>query len=857
MKRILLLFAIILSTVLTASAQLGGVGGGSSIVGKVSGTLIDSISKKPLDYASVSIFRATGSSPINGVLSDEKGGFKIEGLHPGSYKLRITYVGYPDKFVTGVVTTDSKPDKNMGVIVVAPSAKALKGVEVTGTAALVENKIDKIVYNAEKDLTAAGGNATDVLQKVPLVAVDMNGNVSLRGDQNVRVLINGKPSGATSASLSDVLKTIPADQIKSIEVITSPSAKYDAEGSAGIINIITKQKNMSGISGSVSGGIGTRQNNGNFNLNYNKNRFSFSMNAGGNYTWPQTSLTGFFNDIQPNDTVHTSTTSKGTNYVKRYGTIGNASANYDFNAFNSLHTNIRLNKGGFNTLADNQSAFNNLNTTPYDIKIGDTSHQYSSHGLGHNSFGGFDWNLDYTHKFHKEGEELDISTQWSHSRTVTDFKNYYSETAQLPNSKANIDGLNNEYTLQVDYTLPINTMFKLEAGGKQILRRLVGTQDAYNYDATAGSPDGFIYDNVNSAVYDYNQDVTAGYGVLTITLPKGYSILAGARDEITNISGKPETVSTDTTLRPFSNSYNTFIPSLTIQKKLSATQTIKLAYSKRITRPSLTFLNPYDNKTNILAQTQGNPRLAPEVSQTLEFDYVTFIKSSVINMSIYYKHTGGLIESIAEPTLIQVDATHVQPGTLTTYHNIGNNNSFGGSFFGSVSPIKNVTVRANVNAYTYKPDPSGSFLKDQTQNGTYMQYNGFAMAEWDLKSGFIAQVFTFGSSPRRTIQGTNPSFSILGMGVRQQFMKKKASLGINVLEPFNKYKNFNSNLSSPGFVQNSTFQFPFRSVGLTFQYSFGKTTFSNPAQKKGVNNDDIKQGDQSSPGGAGGGPGTR
>jgi outer membrane receptor protein involved in Fe transport len=855
MKRLLLLFTIFLS-VLTAQAQLG-VGGGSNIVGKVAGTLIDSVSKSPLGYASVSILRATGTAPINGVLTDEKGNFKIEGLHPGSYKLRITYVGYPDKFVTGVVTTDSKPDKNMGVIVVAPSAKALKGVEVTGTAALIENKIDKIVYNAEKDLTATGGNATDVLQKVPLVAVDINGNVSLRGDQNVRVLINGKPSGATSASLSDVLKTIPADQIKSIEVITSPSAKYDAEGSAGIINIITKQKNMSGISGSVSGGIGTRQNNGNFNLNYNKNRFSFSMNAGGNYTWPQTSLTGFFNDIQPNDTVHTSTTSKGTNYVKRYGSIGNASANYDFNAFNSLHTNIRLNKGGFNTVADNQSAFTNLLPTHHDTLVNDLSHQYSSHGLGHNSFGGFDWNVDYTHKFHKEGEELDISTQWSHSRTVTDFKNYYSETAQLPNSKANIDGLNNEYTLQVDYTLPINKVFKLEAGGKQILRRLVGTQDAYNYDATAGSPDGFIYDNVNSAVYDYNQDVTAGYGVLTITLPKGYSILAGLRDEITNISGKPETVSTDTTLRPFSNNYNTFIPSLTIQKKLSSTQTIKLAYSKRITRPSLTFLNPYDNKTNILAQTQGNPRLAPEVSQTLEFDYVTFIKSSVINMSVYYKHTGGLIESIAEPTLIQVDANTAQPGTLTTYHNIGNNNSFGGSFFGSVSPIKNVTIRANVNAYTYKPDPSGSFLRDQTQNGTYMQYNGFAMAEWDLKSGFIAQVFTFGSSPRRTIQGTNPSFSILGMGVRQQFMKKKASLGINVLEPFNKYKNFNSNLSSPGFVQNSTFQFPFRSVGLTFQYSFGKTTFSNPAQKKGINNDDIKQGDQSSPGSAGGNPGSR
>src|ERR1700710_2852021 len=153
MKRILLLL-IIFCSVLSARAQLG-VGGGSSIVGKISGTLVDSISKQPLNYASVSVFRSTGKTPINGVLTDEKGNFKIEGLHPGAYKLRIAYIGYPDKFVDGIITTDSKPDKNVGIIRVAPSQKSLKGVEITGTASLVENKIDKIVYNAEKDLTSA------------------------------------------------------------------------------------------------------------------------------------------------------------------------------------------------------------------------------------------------------------------------------------------------------------------------------------------------------------------------------------------------------------------------------------------------------------------------------------------------------------------------------------------------------------------------------------------------------------------------------------------------------------------------------------------------------------------------------
>ncbi|WP_426668793.1 TonB-dependent receptor domain-containing protein [Mucilaginibacter sp. McL0603] len=840
MKRILLLL-IIFCSVLSARAQLG-VGGGSSIVGKISGTLVDSINKQPLNYASVSVFRSTGKAPINGVLTDEKGNFKIEGLHPGAYKLRIAYVGYPDKFVDGIVTTDSKPDKNVGIIRVAPSQKSLKEVQITGTAALVENKIDRIVYNAEKDLTAAGGNASDVLQKVPLVSVDINGNVAIRGDQNVRVLINGKPTGASSASLSDVLKTIPADQIKTIEVITSPSAKYDAEGSAGIINIITKQKNMTGISGSVSGGIGTRQNNGNFNLNYNKNRFSLSMNAGGNLTWPQTSLTSFNNDIKgynaAGDTLirHTASESNGTTYLKRHGAIGNVSATYDFNAFNSIHSNIRLNQGGFDPNSTTKSSL-------IDSIHPASSYAYQSHNIGHNTFGGFDWNLDYTRKFKKEGEELDISTQWSHSKIVTDYTTFY--TSQYANQKNNIDGLNNEYTLQIDYTLPINKVFKLEAGGKEIIRKLSSNSDLFAPDPA--NPDDFIFDNLNSSTYDYNQYVTAGYSVLTITLPKGYSILAGARDEITNIHGVPQSAG-QTDLQAFNNDYNTFIPSLTIQRQISSTQTIKLSYSKRITRPSLQFLNPYVNTSNVLAQTQGNPHLAPEISQTVELGYNTFIKSSVINLSVYYKHTGNMIESIATPLADE-------PGTISTFQNAALNNSFGASFFGSINPINILTIRGSINAYTYNPTPYPQYVDDFTQTGTYVQYNAFLMAEVALKSGFIAQVFAVENSPRRTIQGTNPSFSILGAGVRKQFLKKKASLGINTLEPFNKYKHFNTNISSPGLSQSSTFAFPFRSVGLTFSYSFGKTTFSNPQQKKGVNNDDMKQGDSSSPGS--GGPGGR
>ncbi len=836
MKRLLLLITL-LGTIITAKAQLGGGGGSSSIVGKISGTLVDSITKQPLEYASVSLFRSAGKSPITGVLTDEKGNFKLDGIHPGDYKLRISYVGYPDKFVTGVITTASKPDKAVGTIVVPPSRKALKEVTITGTASVVENKIDRIVYNAEKDLTSAGGNASDVLQKVPLVSVDINGNVSVRGDQNVRVLINGKPSGATSASLSDVLKTIPADQIKTIEVITSPSAKYDAEGSAGIINIITKQKNISGISGSVTGGIGTRQNNGNFNLNYNKNRFSLSMNAGGNLTWPQTSLTTFNNDIEKvdanNNPLHTTTSATGSTYLKRHGAIGNISSTYDFNAFNSIHTNIRLNQGGFDPNSSNQFNFTNITAN--------TTSLYSSYGTSHNTFGGFDWNLDYTHKFKNEEHKLEISTQWSHSKIVTDYTTLYYNTALFNNLQNNINGLNNEYTIQLDYTLPINKVFKLELGGKEIIRRLSSVSDIFNPDPQ--NPGAFIYDGLNSSTYRYNQNVTADYAVLTTNLPKGFSILSGLRDEYTTINGIPQSAG-QAGLTPFNNNYNTLIPSLTIQKKLTSTQTLKLSYSKRITRPSLQFLNPYENKTNVLAQTKGNPNLAPEISQTLELGYTTFIGSSIINLSTYYKRTTGLIENI----LATIPG---QSGTLSTYQNAAVNNSVGGSFFGSVNPTKILTLRASINVYTYAPSPYAQYAQDFTHTGTFVQYNAFASASLNLPSGFIAEFFAVENSPRHTIQGSTFSFSILGGGVKKQFLNKKASIGINAIEPFTKYKNFNTNVSSTGFTQRSTFAFPFRSVGITFSYSFGKLSFSNPMDKKkeGVNNDDLKQGDQGSPSG--------
>jgi len=847
MKRILTLIAIFCS-ILSAKAQLPGVGGSAApaIVGRISGTVIDSVTKETMPYTTISLFRSTGKSPLNGVLTDDKGAFKIDGVKPGTYRIEVSFVGYPTKVVNNVVTTLSKPDKAMGAIVVAPSSKRLQEVEVTGAKSLIENHIDKIVYNAEKDLTSAGGNATDILQKVPLVAVDINGNVSLRGDGNVRVLINGKPSGATSSDLADVLKSLPADQIKSIEVITSPSAKYDAEGTAGILNIITKTSNVSGISGSVSGGVGTRQNNGNASISYNQNRFSLTANIGGNLTWPQTSLTNFTQAFNAG-TTNTFQDNQGTSEIKRHADLGNVTASYDINNFNNISSTFKLTQGGFvsdQTQTDNFTDFNNAANNLL----------YSNTSDSHTAISAFDWNIDYTHKFKKEGHELSFSTQWSHNSSDVNYTTLY--TSRFPDQVSMNNAAGNEYTLQADYVNPITKDFKFEAGLKSIFRSI--NSGVANSNPDPLNPGNFIPNAATSFLYNYNQDVYAGYTELTYSLPKGYTLMGGLRVENTAISGDPVSA-TQTNLQVFTQNYTTFVPSFTIQKALTPSQTMKLSYSKRISRPSLTYLNPFLNQSNIQSQSVGNPMLAPEIAQTVELNYNVFVGTAILNASTFYKHTNGLIESIASPITTTINGI-AQSGTLTTYANIGNSNSMGASFFGSVNPISIMTLRGQITAYTYNPDPSGQFVTDQSENGTYIQYNAFGSASVTTKKGFIAELFVVENSPRRTIQGTNPSFSVIGAGIRQQIMNKRGSIGINTMSPFEKYKDFDTHISSPGFATNSTVQFPFRSVGVTFSYSFGKLNFNAAQDKKAIKNDDLKGGDSGGMGGApdtGGGGGSQ
>ena len=262
---------------LTATPQQASKGNA-----RLAGFIIDAETKKPIEFATVALLPATGGKPIDGTVCNEKGQFRLENLAAGSYRLVVSFIGYESKTVNDISLAANNADVNIGAIPIKSDFRKLKEVNVTTERELFENKVDRIVYNAEKDVSNAGGNAADVLKKVPQVTVDLDGNVQLRGSSNIRVLINNKPSSIMAASVADALKQIPSDMIKSVEVITSPSAKYDAEGTAGIINIITKKNNLQGVNGSVNTSFGNLSSNVGASVNYRQGKLGLNSNLGRN-----------------------------------------------------------------------------------------------------------------------------------------------------------------------------------------------------------------------------------------------------------------------------------------------------------------------------------------------------------------------------------------------------------------------------------------------------------------------------------------------------------------------------------------------------------------------------------------------
>lgn len=809
MIRSLLLFCTLcISLTVTAQPKWGGKPKGPSITGKITGKLIDEADRKGVSYATVVLMDASGQKQIDGTISDEDGKFKLTNVAPGVYTLQFSFIGYETKSVPGVKLTPGKPDFNMNEVLLS-SGVLLDEVVVTEEASIVENKVDKIVYNAEKDVNTAGGDASDVLRKVPLLTVDLEGNISLRGSANIRILINGKPSGMFANNVADALKSIPAEQIKSVEVITTPSAKYDGEGSAGIVNIITKKKNIQGFTGSVSGSIGTRQNNGVLSLNAGKGRLGVNFSGSTWYSWPRDGTSYFLREATEGGMTSV-LEQKGLTESRRVGFNGSLGVFYDFNAYNSFSSNIRLNGFGFDTDGG-------VDVTFVD-PVRSINQIYNRNQIGNSLNSGYDWTNDFRRTFKKPEQELTLAVQVSGN-----IQNRETDVFQLGNDPlltidelTQNDGNNLELTFQADYVHPFSKKVKLEIGAKSVLRDI---DSDYSVDVT-----GFGLDPTRTDVFRYDQDVYAGYTSFTFKFDDKHSMIAGVRYENTSIAGE-----FDTENAPFSNSYENWLPSIIVSKKLKKFQTIKASYSRRIQRPSLFYINPYLNDNDRLNVTFGNPELNPEVVDQFEVSYNTFIKGTVVNAAIYYKHTSDVITQVLEDVANGV--------SLNTYKNVGEDNSIGINLFSSARIKKFWQIRGNLNVFTYNIEGT---VDGESLSNDGILFGGFIGNTFTVAKGLRAEFSWFGRSARRTIQGRVPSFDMFSFGVKKEIWKKRGTIGITIIEPFRPNKSFNTRLEGDDFLQRSEFTIPFQSFGINFSYRFGKLDFKEKKRNSRIKNDDVK-----------------
>lgn len=809
------LFTFLLLIIFLGSinAQFPGFGGkkGPKIKGKITGQIVDSLTNQNIGFATVVLSKAGKTKEINGVLSEENGKFKLTEVKTGKYDVIISFLGYDEKRMTNIELTPKDPDYDFGKIQLASTDYLLDAVEVTEKRSLIESKVDRIVFNAEDDSSIAGGDATEVLRKVPNLSVDLDGNVSIRGSQNVRILINGKPSGMFSSNVADALKMFPADQIKKVEVITSPGAKYDGEGSAGIINIITKKDNIEGVAGSINASAGNRQNSLFTNLNVGKGRFGFTTNGSIFYSVPIDANNFFLRtDLTASDTSYFY---NGVTNTARLGFNGSVSAFYDFNAYNALNSSLTLRGFGFDRDGNN---------------VGTLAGQaFSRETIGDNLVSGYDWNTDFTKKFEgNDKQELSFAVQVSGN--VNNQNNLVTDTGAIEREeKIENEGDNLELTGQVDYVHPVGKSNKLEVGTKAVIRNIDSDSRFLPFRDNA-----FVIDPNRSNIFLYDQDVYAGYTSYNFYWKK-LNFVTGLRYERTEIGGEGAAADQN-----FINAYDNWLPNFAVSKTLKGFKTLKFSFSKRIQRPSLQFINPFRNTTDFGNIVIGNPVIEPELTDQYEIGYNSNFLGFTFFSTFYYKHTRDIIEQIT----VTDDAL-----SLNTFNNVGVNHSFGVNLFTTKS-IGKFTIRGGGDVFTYN---ASGIIQGQEVSNSALSYRLFTNGEFSFTGTIKADFFGFFQAPSFTLQGENPSFSIFGIGFRKDF--KNASLGIRIIEPFAEFKSFDSDITGNDFRQTSSFQIPFRSFGINFRYKFGKVDFKERRSK--IKNSDQKQGDQGGGQQGGGGQG--
>lgn len=789
--------------------------------GQITGKVFDAVTKQPVDYATVSVFKDGNTSPINGVVTDLKGGFVITNLNPGEYSIAVDFIGYQKKTVDHLTINASNHSIALGNIFINPSQSQLKTVEIVGKAPVVENKIDKMVYNVANDLTSQGGSAADVLQKVPQVTVDIDGNVQLQGNANIRFLINGKPSSIFGASLADALQSIPASQIKNIEVITSPGAKYDANGTGGIINIVLKDNKIEGVNGSVNLSAGTRRENASVNLNVRKGNFGVNGFFNGGEQINSTTINSNDNKAYSNSgNTLTDLLQNGNSNFTRGGYQSGLSFNWDITKKDALTVSF-----GYNHFANHNYGLTNQDNSTLDIPSNTTLSDIQSLRNSDSRFSGkyFDYSVGYKKTFKKEGQELDVLYTSSYGNNRSDFLQNVDTLANGRTSgiKSNNPGRDHQTEISADYTQPISKSVTIETGAK------LGLENINNSVVTDTLLNEAYVPNANQTYgFSYHREVYAYYLSTTFSLFNNFiNGKAGLRDEYTSTSSDFAGAKVP--------GYNTLAPSIVLSHKIDETQSFKLSYSYRIERPDYGDLNPFYNISDPHNISTGNPNLKPEIGHNYEFGYnKSFSQGANIYVGAFYRYNTNDLQSYTTYyTTLDINGTTYSDVYLNQRYNIGTETTEGVNLFASVPVTKKLNLRSNM-----------MFGDRITTNPGNPTVSGFTYrlnlnASYEFGKDLIAEVFGNYNSSQRTIQGTRPAFSFYNMAVRKQLWNKKASIGLTATDPFNQYVNFKSTTSGANFYQTNMREVPFRSFGITLSYKFGKLEFKKDKEKDDNNND--------------------
>lgn len=812
-RKVLLLTLAICIVTVKLSAQTNNIG-------KITGKIIDAQTNETIPFASAMLIDKKTKNTIKLVQTDVDGLFAITNIPKGTFTFKASYVGYQTMVRDSVTISDAVKEISLGSIrMKTAKSNVLNEVTVTAPKTTMQLGIDKKVFSVDQSLVSEGGSASDLLQNVPSVQTDIDGNVSLRGSSGVKVLIDGKPSLIAGGDVAQILKSIPASSIESVELITNPSAKYDAEGQSGIINIVLKRNKKLGFNGSLALTAGNRDN---YNANTSMSFQNKQINLYGNYSYRYGNRVGggynniaYFNGTGPTGYANQNTDSKGLEKGH------NLKAGLDYYL---AEKSVLSFSTGLNIRNNNQNEFLSIDQLGANLNPLALSHRSNDNNGKGNSY---DLNLDFSQKFKKPREELTANISFSEG-TNDNFQTYNTNIYNIngnpvsgtPDIQRNDrDGLNRNYNAQVDYTLPVGKSGKVEAGYRSQIR--IAESSTYadvlspvdgNYNFNYSLSNEFnSKDQVHAIYVNYqNQINNFGYQFGLRGEDARLDTRLGAYDINSNLAYTPGKVA-----------YTRLYPSVFLTQKFKGDQQVQLSYSRRVNRPRGWDTNPFLDVSDPLNYRQGNVNLKPEDVHAFELSYSKFWKKFSLVSSAYMRQTNDVIQRIrTEP-----DANGI---TISTPQNLTRSIASGVELIGKFDLLKAWNFTANVNLYQSKivgvpafgiVENSGFSYNANLTNNFVLPYNITLQIKGDYRSREVMA------------QGIRKAMYGMDAGAKYDFKNKKASLSLNIRDVFSTRKwqmtqNGNTSLIDFSRYMQGTMG------NLTFSYRFGKTSFGFKKTKK-------------------------